>query len=374
MKNWRSRMPRGMHLKSDGFASSLFDPQRRFTLRKYCADEGIPYADLGLPVALETFSSYGLAFQKQIVPTLDTRLVGKLECTPDGFRLTLGDGEQLDARRVIIATGISHYEYLPAELSRLPRTRCSHSADNHDLSRYQGRKILVLGRGASATDIAALLLDQGASVEIVSREPVIFHVAAGDEPPSIWHRIRNPNFGLGPNFRSAVYTLVPGLFRFLPLRLRRRVIRRHLGPAGAWFVRDKLVGHVSMRSGYALKSAEVRDDRVHVQFTHQDGSTLGVEADHVIAGTGYQVDLERLPFFDDAVRSRIKLEGTWPALSRHFEASLPGLYFVGLASALTFGPLVRFAIGANYTARSISAHLRRHRSREFVERLSGAKV
>jgi hypothetical protein len=99
-----------------------------------------------------------------------------------------------------------------------------------------------------------------------------------------------------------------------------------------------------------------------------------LEVDHVIAGTGYQVDVKRLPFFDDAVRSRIKLEGTWPVLSRHFESSLPGLYFVGLASALTFGPLVRFAVGAGYTARSISAHLRRHRSREFVEQLSGAKV
>jgi len=68
-----------------------------------------------------------------------------------------------------------------------------------------------------------------------------------------------------------------------------------------------------------------------------------LEVDHVIAGTGYQVDLKRLPFPGDAVRSQIKLEGTWPALSRHFESSLPGLYFVGLAFALTFGPLARLA-------------------------------
>jgi len=44
----------------------------------------------------------------------------------------------------------------------------------------KGREVLVLGRGASSTDIAALLLEQGASVQIVSREPVIFQL-----PPSL---------------------------------------------------------------------------------------------------------------------------------------------------------------------------------------------
>jgi thioredoxin reductase len=372
MKNWRSRMPKGMHLKSDGFASSLFDPERHFTLAKYCADQGIPYADLGRPVALETFSSYGMAFQKRMVPSLDTRAVGKLECHRDGFRLTLVDGEELEARRVVIATGISYFEHLPGELSDLPRTRCTHSADNHDLSGYQGRQVLVLGRGASSTDIAALLLDHGASVQIVSREPVIFHLPPGDKPRTMWQRIRHPNFGLGPSFKSAVYTLFPDLFRWLPVRLRRRIVRRHLGPAAVWFIRDKLVGQVSMRSGYVLKAADERNGRVHVEFTHQDGSTLELEADHVIAGTGYQVDLERLPFLDAAVRARVALEGTSPALSRHFESSVPGLYFVGMASAVSFGPLTRFAHGAGYTARRISAHLRRPRPRESVDHLARA--
>jgi cation diffusion facilitator CzcD-associated flavoprotein CzcO len=373
MGNWRTRMPKGMHLKSDGFASSLFDPEGRFTLRRYCADKGIPYADLGLPVALDTFISYGMAFQKQLVPTLDTRLVGKLERVSEGFRLTLSDGERLQARRVIIASGISYFEYLPDELTGLPRSRCTHSADNRELSGYKGREILVLGRGASSTDIAALLLEEGASVQIVSREPVLFHLPPPDKPRSIWQRIRDPNLGLGPSFRSAVYTLFAAQFRFLPSRLRQRIVRRHLGPAAVWFIRDKLVGHVSMRSGYALKAAQVVGDRVKIQFTHQDGTTLEVEADHVIAGTGYQVDLKRLPFLDDALRSQIKLEGTSPALSKYFESSVPELYFVGLPSAVTFGPLTRFAFGAGFAAPRISAHLSRDSSGDAASQLSRAR-
>jgi cation diffusion facilitator CzcD-associated flavoprotein CzcO len=373
MQNWRTRMPKGMHLKSDGFASSLFDPEGRFTLRRYCADKGIPYADLGLPVALETFIAYGMAFQKQLVPSLDTRLVGNLERVPEGFKLTLSDGERLQARRVIIATGISYFEYLPDELRSLPRSRCTHSADNRELGGYKGQEVLVLGSGASSTDIAALLLEQGASVQIVSREPVIFHLPPPAKPRPLWQRLKNPNLGLGPSFRSAVYTVFAAQFRFLPVRLRQRIVRRHLGPAAVWFIRDKLVDHVSMRSGYFLKAAQVMGDRVKIQFTHHDGTALELEVDHVIAGTGYQVDLNRLPFLGDALRSQIRLDGTSPALSKYFESSVPELYFVGLPSAVTFGPLTRFAFGAGFAAPRISAHLSRHRPAETASQLSQAR-
>lgn len=372
MMNWRSRMPKGMHLKSDGFASSLFDPERRLTLRSYCEEKAIAYADLGLPVALETFCSYGLAFQKQLVPALDTRTVAALDRAPQGFRLSLSDGETLQARRVIVATGITYLEYLPEELRSLPRSHCSHSADNQDLSRYRGREMLVLGRGASSTDIAALLLDQGASVQIVSRQAVEFHLPPGAKPRPLWQRLRNPNLGLGPSWRSAVYTFFAGQFRFLPLDLRLRIVKRHLGPAAVWFIRDKLVQGVPMHSGYTVLGAEVRNERVHMQFKHQDGSTLELAADHVIVGTGYQADLRRLPFLNPALRSQIKLAGASPALSGHFESSVPGLYFVGLLSAATFGPLTRFAHGAGFTARNISAHLRRRRPQRASEDLIGS--
>lgn len=373
MTNWRFKMPKGMHLKSDGFASSLYDPEGKMSLENYCAEKRIGYKHIGLPVALDTFWTYGMAFQKQMVPSLDTRSVTKLAHSEAGFRLTLADGEVVDAQRVIVATGISCFEWLPPELASLPRTHCSHSADNQDLSIFRGKKVLVIGRGASSTDVAAILLDEGAKVEIVSREPVIFHDPPAAKPPSLWWRMRYPNFGLGPNFKSAMYTLFPKLFRHLPLRLRQRIVRRHLGPAAVWYIRDKMVGTVPMRSGYSLKGAEVRGANICVKFVHSDSSTMEVQADHVIAGTGYQVDLQRLTFLDNALRSQIELEGTSPALSGNFESSVPGLYFVGLASAVTFGPLVRFAVGARWTAPSISAHLSRRRAPHAVKQLSSAR-
>lgn len=362
MLNWRSRMPRGMHLKSDGFASSLYDPARSFTLRRYCAENSIPYADLGLPVPIEVFSAYGTVFQQELIPSLDSRWVSKLERGDRGFTLTLADGQSVLAQRVVLATGISYCEYLPPELSKLPPSACSHSADNHDLAKYKGRDVLVLGSGASSTDIAALLTERVASVQIVSREPIHFHLPPPAKPPSLWWRLRNPNFGLGPHFfRSAVFTLFPALFHFLPLRLRQRIVSRHLGPAAVWFIRDKLVGKIPMHSGYHLRDAELRGERVHISFENAMGTRLNLDVDHVIAGTGYQVDLGRLPFLTEDLRNQLELEGTSPRLSAHFESSVPGLYFVGLASAIAFGPLTRFALGARFTARQLCAHLSRPR-------------
>ena len=46
-----------------------------------------------------------------------------------------------------------------------------------------------------------------------------------------------------------------------------------------------------------------------------------------------------------------------PVLSTNFESSIPGLYVVGLASAASFGPLCRFAFGAQFTSGRISSHL-----------------
>src|SRR5580658_2152964 len=60
MDTWQNHMPKGMRLKSEGFASSIYDPESLLTLGKYCQAKGLAYQDQGLPVPLDTFCSYGL--------------------------------------------------------------------------------------------------------------------------------------------------------------------------------------------------------------------------------------------------------------------------------------------------------------------------
>jgi hypothetical protein len=79
-------MPKGMLLKSDGFATSLYDPGRTFTLERYCRERNIAYADLGQPVRLEDFVDYGRAFQRRFVPHLEEVLVKSKRCSVTGER------------------------------------------------------------------------------------------------------------------------------------------------------------------------------------------------------------------------------------------------------------------------------------------------
>jgi hypothetical protein len=79
----------------------------------------------------------------------------------------------------------------------------------------------------------------------------------------------------------------------------------------------------------------------------------------VIAATGFRVAMRRLPFLDARLRDGLRCVEDAPVLNRNFEASVPGLYFVGLASANSFGPLVRFAYGAGFTARHLSSSLKK---------------
>ena len=148
MHSWRMRMPAGMLLKSEGFASSLHDPARRFTLERFCAERGLRYAAKNVPVPLQTFAEYGLAFQRQLVPNVEEKAVVGLDRAPYGFLLRLDDGETVAADRVVVAVGITYFPHVPAGLAHLPPDTFSHTSDHHDLARFKGADVTVIGGGA----------------------------------------------------------------------------------------------------------------------------------------------------------------------------------------------------------------------------------
>ena len=75
MRLWQESMPRGMYLKSQGFASDLSSPDREHTLAAFCTATGRPYASYGLPVPLDTFVAYGQWFRRELLPDLEQTLV-----------------------------------------------------------------------------------------------------------------------------------------------------------------------------------------------------------------------------------------------------------------------------------------------------------
>lgn len=355
MDTWISHMPKGMCLKSDGFASDIFDPDRAFTLEKFCGESGIPYAHMGLPVRLETFTAYGLAFRDRMVPELENKMVTGVERTKDGFSLRLDHGETCQARRVVLAVGITHFEYVPETLTSLPDRFFSHSARHREVAAFNGRNVVVLGAGASALDLAGLLHEAGAQVQLVARSSQLrFHSKPTGKPRSWWNKLRHPASGLGPGLRSRFYASAPWAFHLLPESIRMDVVKRALGPSGGYFVHDMVVGKVPMLLGYGIERAEAQGETVHLHLRGHDGATKEIVTQHVIAATGYKVDLERLRFLSSDIRSEIREAKGSPLLSRTFESSVPGLYFAGVAAANSFGPVMRFAFGASFASRRIS--------------------
>jgi cation diffusion facilitator CzcD-associated flavoprotein CzcO len=358
MHSWRKRMPVGMCLKSEGFASNLYEPQGSFTLGAYSCARSLPYLDVGYPVPLETFVQYGLEFQRRFVPTLEQTDITSLKKEHGVFVLRTADGQTLSARRVAVAVGITHFSFIPTPLSALGPDYVTHSSEHRDPAMLRGRSVAIVGAGASAVDLAALMHEAGVDVSLIARRDAIdFHVPSTEPRP--WRqRLANPRSGLGTGWRSRLCTDAPLLFHAMPLWLRLRAVRNHLGPAPGWFVKDKVVGRIPMHLGAELKAIAVRNNRVHLTCQKKYDGAVTLVADHVIAGTGYRVAMQRLPFLDESLRHSLKCVEDTPVLKTNFESSVPGLHFVGLASANSFGPLTRFAFGAGFTARRLSRTLR----------------
>jgi len=232
-----------------------------------------------------------------------------------------------------------------------------------------------VGAGASALDLAALLHQAGARVQVIARKPVIrFHDPPDNLEPSLLDRIRTPITGIGPGWKLFWCTHAPLLFRQMPQKFRFDKVRRILGPAPCWFIKEQIVGKIPLNVDVNITEAKVQNGRVSLQLTDSAGAQKILVTDHVIAATGYKVDLRRLSFMDSDLQSGLQSVEHTPVLSSNFESSVPGLYFVGASAANMFGPLLRFAYGAGFTARRLSKHLAKSTDRKPVSSESKANV
>jgi cation diffusion facilitator CzcD-associated flavoprotein CzcO len=356
MRTWR-QMPPGMYLKSFGFATSIPTPQRHYTLPEYARARGQEDFE---PIETANFAEYGDWFQQQLVPDLEQVLVTGVVRLDDGFEVSLETGERLRARRIVVAVGLSYFATIPAVLASLPRELVTHTAQTAEYLRtaqYAGRDLTVIGAGQSALEAAALLHEGGARVRLLARREVTWHGRFAER--SLRDRLLNPNTVIGPGRKNWVLQHVPMLPHYFSTERRVRLTRTYLGPAGAWWLRDRVEGKVPKLEHTSIVAATTKNGTVCLRVRASNGDEREIETNHVIAGTGYEADVDRLPFLSRALAADIRRIERAPALSRHFESSVQGLYFVGLAAAFSFGPLFRFVAGAQYATSTVARHLAR---------------
>ncbi|HTW10507.1 MAG TPA: FAD-dependent oxidoreductase [Acidimicrobiales bacterium] len=352
---WKSHMPKGMFLKSEPYGSDVASPVAGHRVRDYCQLSGTEYANRHFPISLETFVGYADRFQRDLVPDVEDVKVTRVDATEAGrWRLRVGD-VRLEARRVVVATGVIPFAYTPKVLAPLPHGLVTHSSAHSDLSAFRGQRVAVIGRGQSALEAAALLHELGADAEVIARGPTWWHEAV-PERPSAWRLLRHPVNPLCESWACWTYQYMPDAFHYLPVSTRIEKARTVLGPAGSWWLRPRIEGVVPLRTGLEVVEARPEGDRVRLVLSGEGARPGGDVYDHVIAGTGFRFNIDRLDFLVPAVRAGLRLEGGAPRLSRAFESSMPGLHFVGAPATPSLGPSMRFIAGTGFTARRLVHH------------------
>lgn len=352
MACWRDNMPGGMFLKSEPWASNLSDPAGQHTLAAYCEPRGLR-AEHASPLPIRSFSDYGMWFADQLQPPVEELTVTAVAPLENGFRVTCAEGEVLLARTVVLAVGVMPFVNRPEPLRQLPVQLASHSSDHGDLSSFLGLDVTVIGAGQAALETAALLAEAGAKPQLLARAgQVNWNTLPQPLKRPLLTTLRRPHSGLGTGWSSWVWSEMPGAVRRLPAGMRVRIADRALGPAGAWWLRDRVEGVVPLHLARRLLSAEPGGGGVRLEITDEAGQRQTVETGHVVAATGFVPELSRLPLLDSQLRGGLRtVPGCGaPWLDAGFESSVPGLFFAGLLTAPSFGPSMRFVHGATFTA------------------------
>jgi cation diffusion facilitator CzcD-associated flavoprotein CzcO len=198
---------------------------------------------------------------------------------PEGelLRLRFAGGRSLLTRRIVLATGRDGCggkripEFVDATLGP---DRVAHTADAIDFARLRGKRVAVLGAGASAFDNAATALEAGAAlVEQCVRRPILPQVNKSKAMSYL-------------GFQQGYFAL-PALWRW---RMTRYGVEAQVPPPHETVLRTLRHANFRLHLGTAWRALRPSETGVLVE-TAADAQ----EFDFAILGTGFTVDLARRP-------------------------------------------------------------------------------
>jgi cation diffusion facilitator CzcD-associated flavoprotein CzcO len=241
---------------------------------------------LGL-IPKETWAAYLAWYRRTLeIPVRAQTRVGALRWNgaerawevPCGPAAGAGVATTLYARRVVLATGIegSGDWVVPAMIGdRLPRSLYAHTRWDIDFAALSGKRVAVLGAGASAFDNAATALEQGArEVRLCFRRPTLVNVNAYRWAETVGFLKHAGDLPDADKWRFIRQILRMG--QLPPVDTLERA-RRHAG--------------FHLHGGCVWQSVEPDGEGVRVHCAGGDTH----EADFVIVGTGFVTDLRRRP-------------------------------------------------------------------------------
>jgi FAD-dependent urate hydroxylase len=183
---------------------------------------------------------------------------------------------KLFARKLVLATGQEGMGgwTVPEPFNDLPASHCAHVADTIDFAAFKGRRVAVIGAGASAFDNAATALEAGASrVHLLCRRP-----EAQVVQPYRWLTFRGFLRHLGD------------LDDALRWRFMHKILSMREGFTQAAYDRCARHDAFQLHVGAPVLSAALHADHVALQLPRS-----GLAVDFVITATGIDIDFASRP-------------------------------------------------------------------------------
>lgn len=352
MSFWRD-LPAGINLKSPAISTNIFVPQSGHTFSEWCREQNLEDYE---PCSMASFAQYGLSKQEQFVPEVEPVSVVDVSQADGIFNVTLENGAELKAKHVVVATGLSYLASTPRVMHHLPPSLLKHTSHLPDYSEFHGKRVAIIGAGASAVEASALVQEAGGHPIVFARES---HIIIYDRTPrerSLCDRILRPSSPIGNGILPFVIARFPLLAHMLPDERRLRLTKGFVPPSAPWWIKDRVIGLVPMHTRSSVIAAEALQSHVRLRIRSGE-SERDWEFDEVIVGTGYDKDVRHLSFLDADLGRRIQLIEQAPRLSKNFESSVRGLFFVGPLAEMSFGPISRFVAGADFAARNLARYL-----------------
>lgn len=239
-----------------------------------------------------------------------------------GWRLRLGDGTVEDFTHLVSAVGTFSTPYRP----EIPGTFAGvllHSGEYKDPERFRGKRVLIVGAGNSACDIAVDAVHHAASVDWSVRRGVHFvpKFIAGKPADTIGGRLKLPAW-----LKQRVDGWLLKLLIGDPIRLGlprpdHRLYESH--PV----VNSQVLYHVG-HGDIRVRRAPQRFDGGHVEFA--DGERAGY--DLVLLATGFALSF---PFLD---RALLNWRDGCPQLFLNiFPPGIDDLFVLGMVEATGIG-------------------------------------
>lgn len=182
------------------------------------------------------------------------------------------------ARRLVLATGRDGLggAYVPEFANELPRTHWAHSSDTMDYNTLAGKRVGVIGAGASAMDSAATALEAGAaSVDLLIRRNDIPRVNKGK--------------GAGNPGLTHGHLSLPDDWKW---KIRHYINKQQVPPPRGSTLRVSRHPNARFNLGCAIESVAFVNDEIRVT-TPKGVFTL----DFLIFSTGFRIDWHARPEF-----------------------------------------------------------------------------